>query len=187
MLINVQDIKDFLGITVTTDDHILMPLVQAAQDEADGYVDYQLEGSTFIEILDGDGIDIIQLRNIPVKSITSIYDDIDLAYGSDTLIAAEDYTFNAKTGIVTALGFAFSLYVNNIKVTYLAGYNGIGATAYTPLPYNLKQALIYLASSMYLEGKAGVNVIEAQEMVYRPSYLKKEAYKILDGYRRLAL
>jgi uncharacterized phiE125 gp8 family phage protein len=183
MLINVQDIKDFLGITVTTDDDKLLPLCQAAQDDAGGYVDYQLEGSTFIEILDGDGIDIIQLRNIPIKSITSIYDDIDRTYGSDTLIDSDDYEFNSKAGIVTLIGLIFAKWVNNIKATYLAGYG----SGYTALPYDLKQALIYLASSMYLEGKAGVNVMEAQDIVYRPSYLKKEAHKILDGYRRLTL
>lgn len=183
MLINVQDIKDFLDITVTTHDDKLMPLCQSAQDDADGYVDYQLEGSTFIEFLDGNGIDIIQLRNIPIKSITSIYDDLDLDYTSDTLIDSDDYTFNVKTGVVGLIGLVFSKGMNCVKATYLAGYG----TGYTNLPYNLKQALIYLASAMYLEGQAGVNVIEGQEMVYRPSYLKKEAYKILDSYRRLNL
>ena len=187
MLINVQDIKDFLGITVTTDDNILMPLCQAAQDAADGYVDYQLEGSTIIEYLDGDGTDIIQLRNIPIKSITSIYDDIDLLYGSDTLIASTDYTYNPKTGLLHLIGLCFSSMVNNVKVTYLSGYNGLGQTVYTNLPYELRQALVYLTSAMYLEGKAGVQVMEAQEIVYRPSYLKKEAYKILDGYKRYSL
>jgi uncharacterized phiE125 gp8 family phage protein len=187
MLIDVQAIKDFLGIKVTTDDDKIMPLCQAVQDQADKYVDYTLEGSTFIEFLDGDGIDIIQLRNIPVKSITSIYDDIDLDYGSDTLLDADDYTFNGKTGVVRSLSICFASAVNNVKATYLAGYNGIGQTAYTNLPYDLRQALVYLACAMYLEGKAGVQVMEAQEMVYRPSYLKKEAYKILDTYRRLTL
>jgi len=185
MLINVQDVKDFLGISNNDDDDKLMPLCQSAQDEADGYVDYQLEGSTFVEVLNGDGTNIIQLRNLPIKSITSIYDDIDLGYTSDTLIDSGDYTFVSASGLVVSIGFVFAQYVNNVKVTYLAGYNGIGVTAYTPLPYDLKTALIYLAVAKYLEGKAGVQVFENQEIVYRPSHLRKEAYKTLDGYRKL--
>lgn len=187
MLISVNDIKEFLGITQTTDDHIILPLCQASQNIAKGYCDREFEGSTFIEFHDGDGVDIIQLRIFPIKSITSVYDDYDRVYGADTLIASIDYTFTPDTGIVTLLGLVFSKYVNNVKITYLAGYNGIGQTAYTALPYDLRQALVYLASAMYLEGKAGINVFEGQEIVYRPTYLKKEAYKILDGYRRIGV
>jgi hypothetical protein len=183
MLIDVSAVKEFLGIDVNDHDDKIMPLCQSAQAEADKYCDRIFEGSTYIEYLDGNGIDIIQLRNVPIKSITSIYDDLDRVYGADTLINASDYTFNTNTGVVTAIGFVFGDYPNNIKITYIGGYNGIGATSYTALPYDLKQALIYLASAMYLEGQAGVQVMEAQEMVYRPSYLKKEAYKILDTYR----
>jgi hypothetical protein len=77
--------------------------------------------------------------------------------------------------------------VNNLKITYLAGYNGLGQSSYTNLPYDLRQAIIYLTSAMYLEGKAGVAVMEGQEIVYRPEYLKKEAYKTFDIYRRYHL
>ena len=181
MLIDVQSIKDFLGITITTDDDKMMPLCQAAQEYADGYCDRVFDGSTFIEYHDGDGTDIIQLRIMPVISIANIYDDYDRLYGSDSLVAATDYAFNPKTGIVTRVVGVFMKGVNNLKVTYTAGYG----SGYTNLPYDLKQALIYLATAMYLEGKAGVQVFENQEIVYRPSYLKKEAHKILDGYRKI--
>jgi uncharacterized phiE125 gp8 family phage protein len=187
MLITVEDVKNFLGITVTTDDQVLLPLCQAAQDEASGYVDYELEGSTVIDYLNGDGVDIIFLRSLPVKSITSIYDDIEWDYGADTLIDSGDYIFSPETGVVTLFGLCFASGTRNVKVTYKAGYNGVGEDDYTNLPYNLKQALIYIASAMYLEGKAGVQVMEAQEIVYRPSYLKKEANKILDKYKRQSL
>jgi hypothetical protein len=187
MLLTVEDVKSFLGMTVNDDDDKIMPACQSAQDEAENFVDYKLEGSTFTEFQDNDGVDIIQLRNIPVKSITSIHDDWDRAYGSDTLVDSTEYAFNDKTGIVTGVGISFSKGVNNIKAVYLAGYNGIGATAYTNLPYDLKQALIYLACSIYLEGKAGINVLESQEIVYRPKYLKETAEKILQKYRRISV
>lgn len=187
MLIDVGDVKEFLGITVTTDDNVIMPLCQVSQKQANGYCDRELEGSTFIEYQNGTGIDIIQLRNLPIKSITSIYDDWDRVYGANTLVSSTDYTFVPDTGVIYGIGVGFGTGFNNLKITYVGGYNGIGQTAYTDLPYDLKQALIYLASAMYLEGKSGINVMENQEIVYRPSYLKKEAYKILDGYRRLTI
>ena len=181
MLIDVSDVKRFLGITVTTDDDLLMPLCQSAQDMADGMVGFPLEGSTFTDIMDCDGLDIIQLRVVPVQSVTSLYVDWDRTYGADTLIASTDYALNGDTGVITAIGCNFVKGANAIKVTYVAGY-GAG---YTALPYDLRQALIYLASAQYIEGKAGVNVFESQEIVYRPSYLKTEAKKILDGYRKI--
>ena len=187
MLISVQDIKDFLGIVSNTDDNIILPLAQSAQNIADVAVDFELEGSTITEYQDGDGTDIIQLRITPVKSITSLHADWDRVYGSDSLIASGDYGFNANTGIIRAISCNFVAGTNSIKIVYVAGYNGLGQTAYTDLPYDLRQALIYLASAMYIEAKAGVNVFENQEIVYRPSYLKGEAQKILDGYRRITV
>ena len=187
MLISVADIKSFLGITTNTDDDKLLPLIQSAQDIADSAVDFELEGSTITEFQDGDGTDIIQLRVTPVKSITSLHTDWDRVYGSDTLVSPNDYAFNANTGIIRAISCNFESGTNSIKIVYIAGYNGIGATAYTDLPYDLRQALIYLASAMYIEAKAGVNVFENQEIVYRPSYLKGEAQKILDGYRKITV
>ena len=185
MLISVQDVKEFLGIIPTTDDHAIMPLCQVAQNQADKYCDRTLEGSTFVEFHDGNGMDIIDLRSYPIKSVTSIYDDWDRVYGADTLIASSDYTVNNDWGYITLIGFTTIKAVNNIKVTYLGGYNGIGEDDFTALPYDLKQALVYLASAMYIESKAGVNVFEGQGIVYRPTYLKTEAEKILEKYRRV--
>jgi hypothetical protein len=187
MLIDITMVKEFLGIIPPTDDNVLLPLVKSAQVLAESYCDRVLEGSTFIEFHDGDGVDIIQLRIFPVVSIASIYDDFDRVYPVDSLISPTNYTFFPATGLVTLIGLVFHKYTNNIKVTYDAGYNGIGQTAYTNMPLDLKQALIFLTVAQYLEAKAGVNVFANQDIVYRPSYLRKEAYKILDGYRRLSL
>lgn len=182
-MINVQEIKDFLGITVTTDDHVIMPLCQAAQNEAETYCDRKLEGASRVEYYDGMGISSLQLKSYPIKAITSIYDDLDREFNADDLISSDDYTFTTETGITELIGLVFADGVRNVKVTYEAGFGGTG---YDPLPYDLRQALINLTVAMYLEAKSGVNVFAEQEIVYRPSYLKKEAYKTLDKYRRLA-
>lgn len=182
-MINVQDVKDFLGIDQTTDDDKIMPLCQAAQNEAEVYCDRKLEGASRVEYYDGGGISSLQLKSYPIKAITSIYDDLDRGFNAEDLIAAADYTFTPETGITELIGLVFADGTRNVKVTYEAGYGGTG---YDPLPYDLRQALIQLATAMYLEGKAGVNVFENQEIVYRPSYLKKEAYKVFDRYRRMA-
>ncbi len=182
-MINVQDVKDFLGITVTTDDDKIMPLCQAAQEEAESYCDRKFDGASRVEYHDGEGISFLQLKNYPIKAITSIYDDLDREFNAEDLIAATDYTFVPEIGVVELIGLVFGNGVRNIKITYEAGYGGTG---YDPVPYDLKQALIQLTAAMYLEGKAGVNVFAEQEIVYRPSYLKKEAYKTFDKFRRIA-
>jgi uncharacterized phiE125 gp8 family phage protein len=180
MLINVQDVNSFLGIKVNTEDHLILPLLQSAQKEAENYCNQKFEGAEFTEYYNGEGNDCLIVDIAPIVSITSIHDDLDREYNSDDLIDSDDYTFDADAGIIWLDGLIFAKGIKNIKVVYKAGYG----SGYADLPYDLKQALIYLTSAMYLEGQAGVNVFENQEIVYRPSYLKKEAYKLLDKYRR---
>ncbi len=181
-LIANSDVKDFLGITATDHDVRLTALAAVAQADAEKYCDRKLEGQALTEYYDGNGTSLLQLRNYPIKSITSIHDDLDREYNADDLISSDDYALDTDFGIVELVGLTFGKGSKNIKIVYNAGYSGVG---YAALPADLKQAIVYLAAAMFLEGLAGVNVIEAQEIVYRPGYLKKEAYKILDRYRRI--
>lgn len=184
MLITVQDVKDFLGITITDDDDKIWNACLAAQEEAETFCDRKFDGQSFTEYYDGDGTSVLQLRNYPINAVTSIYDDIDRVYGADTLIDSDDYAINTDTGIIELVGLAFCKGAKNIKATYTAGYGGSG---YAVVPFDLAQSLVFKASAIYLAGKAGVNVMEGQEMVYRPNYLTKQAQEIWNRYRRLTI
>ena len=186
MLLQIDEVKSFLGIKSVTDDDKILTACQVAQKLADKAVDFTLEGSTFTEIQDCDGIDIIQLRNLPVKSITSLYNDFDRVYGEDTLISSDDYAVDEENGFITAIECTFQAGANAIKCIYVAGYNGLGQTDYTDLPDDLRQALIYLASALYIEGTQGVNAMAGQ-FDSRPKEYRARADEILATYRRMAL
>ncbi len=64
---------------------------------------------------------VINLKNYPIASIASFHDDPDWSYGSDTLIPATDYTFNAEDGSLFYAG-QLAAAKNNLKIVYTAGY-----------------------------------------------------------------
>lgn len=150
-----------LGDTATEADvarvTMLHRLVEAAIKEAVGY---SIEQATHIEFLPatdtggygahyemerigdrivsfGSGIPTLQLSELPVRSITSIYEDPGAyggqasgAFGSSTLLTAgSDYYLDidragiCRSGIVRRMGGSWSNVPRSIKVTYVAGYS----------------------------------------------------------------
>ncbi len=184
-ILDKSDVKNFLGIpsAASADDILITTIITQIEAQIKEYCQRIFEAVNFTEYYDGDGTDLLLLNNYPIVSITSLYDDTKRVYGADTLIDSADIIIYKTNGCVRLDGHIFTKSEQNIKIIYRAGYGtGVGETA---IPENLKLGLIYLASAVYLEGKAGVAVVEGQEMVYRPNHLKKETYKIFNKYRRI--
>lgn len=181
-IITKEDVKNFLGIAAaeTSDDGIISSTIDRALAETELYCGRIFAEAVYTEYHDGDGSDSVLVDNFPIVSIASLHDDPDREYNADDLIDTDDYVFYANKGKIKLDGSVFSSGIKNIKIVYTAGYGG--SIAY---PNDLKQAMIDLTASIYLAGKAGINVVESQEIVYRPSYLKKEAYAILKRYRSI--
>ena len=87
---------------------------------------YTVEDSTYVLYLDGDGTKELQLPVIPVVSVTSIYDDPELDYGSDDLVASGDYTLYGDSGLVILKNAStqgeWSATKRAIKATIVAGW-----------------------------------------------------------------
>lgn len=151
---NLDDFKEHLDIdaTDTSKDNFLTNVLNAAWKAAVNYIGYDLTATDYIEYYDGDASDTILLDNYPIISIASIYEDISRTFASDTLIAATDYVFYEKTGkvqkvpsstgyVVVGIPVSFSVFgrgVQNVKVSYRAGYSSI--------PYDANRAVILLGA-----------------------------------------
>jgi hypothetical protein len=171
-------VKAMLGITTTADDDLLDQIIATESDLIKFECDRDFVATDYTEYYSGEyGQRKLLLNNYPINSITSIHDDIDWVYGTDTLIDDDEYAIDSEGGIVALDGLTFMGGLNNIKVVYNAGY--------TTIPSGLELACRYRVVAEYLEGKGGVNVFENQEIVYRPKYLKEQAEKILEQFKRV--
>ncbi len=176
MILDVAEMREICKIESDADEHILYQLILSAQKIAEKYCDTVLELTEgIVEYLNGSGTEHLLLKNFPVTEITSIYDDPDRVYPSSCLVPTTDYTFE-DSGSVQNEGF-WSKGNKNIKVTYSAGLDVV--------PYDLKQAVAWLALASHIEASGGINVIQGQDFIYKPKKLRDDAYLTLDRYRKM--
>jgi hypothetical protein len=142
----------------------------AGRSLTDGY-----ELASRVEFYDGAGVEVIQLREYPVTTITSV--ETRDQSGSYTTRAATDYRVNLDTGQLYLLGsgwgrntfdytggganLAFGVQPNwggdpqNVRVTYTAGY--------TTIPADIVLAVFLLTD--YLFANAGGDMTATSESI----------------------
>ena len=106
----------------TTINPTLESMIDIASAKCQQYCRRKFRLKTYTEYYDGDGTAKLFLNQIPISSVTSLYDDYARSYGSTTLIASTDYVIDSDTGIITLDSFNFVRSLQNIKITYIAGY-----------------------------------------------------------------
>lgn len=162
--------KSWMGTSVSTDDTFIGTLVTGAQELAEQYIGYTLDGSERTEYYDGAGMNVIVLKARPVVSITSLT-PIDADGTAGTAWASTDYKVDLDTGElrltpdsqarfvrddfgaveVEPVGEfgqspAFGDQFRNVKVVYKAGW---GSSPYTAAPTSLKINLWNIIDAMY--------------------------------------
>lgn len=146
-----QEIPELTG---TSEDTLLESLILQAGGMIARFCSYPpasagaeptMESASYTRYYDGPGGRILTLDVRPVTAVASIYDDIDLTWGADTLIASSNYAIlDGTTGrvLLTATsGESFSGAEMAIKATFTAGY--------TTVPDSLKRAARELVKSLW--------------------------------------
>lgn len=144
-----DNVKTFLGITSSTDDTLIDSILDRTTLMIKRYCGRDLEQTTYTdERHDGDGIDdSLLLRNWPIISVASVYDDPDRLFTSDSLLTAnEDYVVQSSgdtdnPGVIRRIDSVWLKGIQNIKVAYTAGY--------TTTPVDLVQAQVDWTSFLY--------------------------------------
>lgn len=167
-LITKDDVKKELHLQDTERDELIEALVTAVLLLLDEKTDRTWESGTFTEYYDG-GTDLLMLKNFPVASITSVHDDPDRAWGSDTLVAAEDYTTDLDLGILFS-DSPFYSGKRTVRVIYVAGY------AAATFPF--KQILIRQVGVWYEQAKDQNWHVSSLAL---PGGAGTMSYKILEG------
>jgi hypothetical protein len=125
-IITVDDVYEYLSVTGSDDDALIQKLIDRKTQE---FVNYcQLDSfyvNDYIEYYDGNNSPYLFLKNHPINSIESIYDDGDWTWPTDTLIDSSDYRIVDKRYVTCKLIFPAGN--QNIRITYNAGFSIIPA------------------------------------------------------------
>jgi uncharacterized phiE125 gp8 family phage protein len=187
-LLSLADLKEYLGLTDTSQDSIVGLILDAVCQQFNEYTGRTLAQNALTEYYDGcDDDAVLQLRSYPVASSPTIqiYDDVDNVFGADTLIDSTAIRVNNLTGQVRLIGDVLSDGFQNIKVVYTAGW-AIGS-----VPSDLRLAACEMCgffwqralkkdwslSSVSL-GNASISIQENE--------MPRSVKLILDRYRRMA-
>jgi len=179
----VASIKTNFNMTLSTHDTLLGNLITQKEKQIKVFCGRDFEQTTYNSndensLYDGDGTDTLLLRQFPIVSVTSLFDDPDRSYGASSQISSSDYMIYANEGKIVLDGLTFTRGRQNIKVVYSAGYSTI--------PEDLKSACEMLVFADYIEHIAQVNTAVSDEIIYKPDKLRAEAWKIIELYKRYA-
>lgn len=155
------NVKEFLGITGTSDDDLIDNILARTTQIIKNYTrrNNLLSGSV-TELISGDGmIRELVLQEYPVSAISSVYDDLDREFGSGTLLVEgtdyklvdEDDPGSENPGIILRLdGNVWTKGDKNIKVVYTAGYSSA--------PADLVHAQILFSSYIYQQKASNLGI-----------------------------
>jgi hypothetical protein len=142
-LTTLAEVKEYLRTSGTPmgsdfDDLIENNIIPAVSLLIEKHCSRQFGEDTFIEYHDGGG-EFFYVKNPPIVSITSIYQDEDWEWDSSHLVSATDY-INFANSIGYKSG-KWPVAVRSIKVTYIGGYIYIAAEGtHFVLPNDIKYA-----------------------------------------------
>jgi uncharacterized phiE125 gp8 family phage protein len=160
-LVTLSDVKTYLGITDNTLDALLSALISAASQFAINSCgrDFTLQTYTN-EAYDGPGGSILLLNQMPIVSVASvIVDGVSIA-PAGMLTSGFKFDKNAVY-IVGCYGGGFTTGLQNVYITYNAGYSTI--------PMDLQYAVIELVAKKYRDKQkpgVGSRHIAGESIVY---------------------
>ena len=127
----LQDFKDFIDKpeATTGKDNVIESFITQASVQIETFIDRKIRARTIVEYHDGKGIDTVYLDQFPIISVTSIYDSSDRSYASTDLIDSDDYMVYNDTGEVRLDSGVFGNNKQNVKATYISGWDEFVITA----------------------------------------------------------
>ena len=165
MLIGTSDIRSWLSLAEgdKTSNDKLETLAQAIQDFVETYTNRQLEATYYnnhkdYSIYDGTGRNWIYTKEYPISWVNTVYVDSDRVWASGSLIASADLVIYWDSGKIYSEAGYFTKGHRNVRIDYIAGFGAATVSSY-PLPYDLKQVMLEMATQTFKEGITGVHSV----------------------------
>lgn len=155
----LEDVKRFLDVQSSDHDDKLISLINDVSTDCKTFLKRELLQTTYTdEYYDGDGTGTLLLNQRPIVSVTSLVPYEDAA----ALTEDDDFKVYKKNGMIKLLNDGvFPKSHLEIKITYVAGYNGLAN-----LPLDLRRSVIEAVAFKYNEqtkGRIGVTHLTVGE------------------------
>jgi hypothetical protein len=176
-----DEVLEYLNIpSASANENEVRRFIDAATDLAETYVGQVLGRRTFTDELYDGGTEFIRIRNPKAISITSVYENDALVSASNYVL---DYTGQRLYRIGSGTLYATNSYgywtagMNNVKITYVAGY--------VNPPMSAKQGVLEIIRHLWQTQRGAMNVMNRQlngdELYTSPTYsLPRRAMELLD-------
>lgn len=187
--ISRQDLTDYLGRDVTTDDGALA-CVDAACDACRTIAEQTFNRGTTTDTFDGTGTDALLLPELPINSVSTVAVSDSSAPPVWTTAGTADYTLNGNgvllatdTAGTSLFGAVWPARRQNIRVTYDHGYT-VGTAG--DVPADVRMVALSIASRLLIQGPSVFEVIGENQVRYglNASDYSAGELRILRKYRQ---
>jgi hypothetical protein len=180
-IVGYDEVLEFLNIpAASANENEVRRFIDASTDLAETYVGQVLGRRTYTDELYDGGTEFIRIRNPKAISITSVYENGALVSSSNYVL---DYTGQRLYRIGSGTLYATNSYgywtqgMNNIKITYVAGY--------VNPPMSAKQGVLEIIRHLWQTQRGAINVMSrtnsGDELYSTPTYsLPRRAMELLD-------
>lgn len=177
MLVTLATAKEFLGITSTASDSALNLLIEAASVAVESYLSRSLLSANVTEIQNGNGTELLWLRNFPVTAVNSVK-----VNGKVVPITTDFYTSGVRytDSVLIYQGGIFPKGYSNIEVNYTGGY--------LTLPMDIQRAVAEIAG-LGLKQREHLDVssksLAGETISYVMTSMPKSTKEVLESYRQV--
>lgn len=149
LILSLDDAKAFLNIADPTTDDELRAVLEAVSDTCERFTKRTWRRTTYVETYTVSGdVDDLQLRHVPVVSVTSVVEN-------GVTLSASDYTLDGRLGLLHRGSYLADLDwqegFQNVTVTYVSGPAG------GIVPANILQGCRLLLQHMWRTQRGGRN------------------------------
>lgn len=189
--------KDFLGISVATNDTLLTILINAVTDFVENYCDKRFRQTAYSnQLYDGNGTNKLLLRQYPVTAgETFTLEERDSADNvtSFSTVDSDEFFVKESQGIVEFARLLFKKLAQHYRITYTAGYNFDNTTPGNTLESqgigDMEYAVWKLVAKAFSQRKSDTNVTSESLGDYSVTLRKTamadpEIRDILNKYKR---
>ena len=183
-LADLPDVKLFMGVAGADSDmdNIISGLINQYSAMFETYMSRNILSRSYTETYDGGGYHMLFTTQYPITSISGIHDSAEWVWSTDTLIDSDEYTITIGDHLnaVILRTLVFGDHVENVKITYTAGYSAV--------PLDIQHCMVEEVVKAYRnKDKIGVtskSIGDDNVMIIAQGLLEKTII-VLNQYRRL--
>lgn len=139
-LTTLANVKQWLGVTTSTDDSLLTRMVTAYSNQVQTWMNRKIASQSYSEMRNGVGGNRLMFADYPVTAVASVLID-GVAIPATSDFVTPGYRFTDQQIILQ--GYLFTRGYGNVALTYTAGYSAT--------PPELEEAVIQIIAQRYKE------------------------------------